>query len=44
MFFFSFRIAVMDKGQLSQLDSPQNLLKDEQGIFYKMAKDAGIAS
>jgi len=38
------RIAVMDKGRLSQLDSPQNLLKDEQGIFYKMAKDAGIVS
>lgn len=41
---FAYRIAVMDKGQLSQLDSPQNLLKDEQGIFYKMAKDAGIVS
>ena len=28
------KILVLDKGEISQYDSPENLLKDEDGIFY----------
>ena len=37
------KIMVLDKGELKEFDSPENLLKDTQGIFYSLAKDAGLA-
>jgi ABC-type multidrug transport system fused ATPase/permease subunit len=33
---------VMDKGMISEFDSPETLLQDKEGVFYSMAKDAGI--
>ncbi|KAL9964378.1 hypothetical protein ACROYT_G028009 [Oculina patagonica] len=36
------RIMVLDKGFLVEFDSPENLLA-QQGIFYSMAQDAGLA-
>lgn len=32
----------MSQGQVLEMDSPSNLLKDQTSAFYKMAKDAGI--
>ena len=40
--FFFFRIVVLDKGFMMEFDTPQALLA-QQGIFYKMARDAGLA-
>ena len=39
---FLFRIMVLDKGFVVEFDSPENLLA-QQGIFYSMAQDAGLA-
>lgn len=39
---FNFRVMVMSQGQVLEMDSPSNLLKDQTSAFYKMAKDAGI--
>ncbi|KAI4887709.1 hypothetical protein NFI96_025031, partial [Prochilodus magdalenae] len=36
------RVLVLDKGQMAEFDSPSNLLA-KKGIFYKMAKDSGLA-
>ncbi|KAL4216728.1 hypothetical protein ACF0H5_024451 [Mactra antiquata] len=36
------RVLVLDKGLIVEFDSPKNLLDDQQGVFYSMAKDAGI--
>ncbi|XP_067944116.1 multidrug resistance-associated protein 1-like [Watersipora subatra] len=36
------RILVLDKGKVAEFDTPDNLLTQEDGIFYRMAKDAGI--
>ena len=41
LFFFS-RIMVLGKGFMMEFDTPQALLA-QQGIFYKMARDAGLA-
>ena len=30
------RIMVLDKGNLMEFDSPDNLLKDENSLFYKL--------
>lgn len=35
------RVLVLDKGEMSEFDSPSNLLA-QRGAFYKMAKDAGL--
>nr|CAB3219626.1 multidrug resistance-associated protein 1-like [Phallusia mammillata] len=37
----STRVIVLDAGRIAEFDSPQNLLK-KKGIFYGMAKDAGL--
>ncbi len=37
------RIMVLDKGQIAEFESPDNLLADKNSIFYSMAKDAGLA-
>ncbi|XP_040856624.1 ATP-binding cassette sub-family C member 3 isoform X2 [Ochotona curzoniae] len=36
------RILVLDKGEVAEFDSPTNLIA-ARGIFYGMAKDAGLA-
>ncbi|KAM7382140.1 hypothetical protein PAMA_012825 [Pampus argenteus] len=36
------RVLVLDKGQIAEFDTPSNLIS-QRGIFYAMAKDAGIA-
>ncbi|KAJ8363811.1 hypothetical protein SKAU_G00126420 [Synaphobranchus kaupii] len=36
------RVLVLDKGQIAEFDTPTNLLA-KKGIFYGMAKDAGLA-
>ncbi|OXA39170.1 multidrug resistance-associated protein 1 [Folsomia candida] len=38
----STRIVVLDKGQIVEVDTPVNLMKDKTTIFYSMAKDAGL--
>lgn len=38
----SFRVLVLDKGQIAEFDTPTNLIA-QKGIFYGMAKDAGLA-
>lgn len=41
-FFFLARVLVLDKGVVAEFDSPVNLIA-AGGIFYGMAKDAGLA-
>ncbi|BFZ13432.1 hypothetical protein BsWGS_16472 [Bradybaena similaris] len=36
------KIMVMDKGRVSEFDSPQVLLANRSSIFYQMARDAGL--
>ncbi len=36
------RILVLDQGMIAQFDSPTSLLEKRSGIFYGMAKDAGL--
>ena len=36
------KIMVLDKGELHEYDSPDNLLSDNSTIFYSLAKDAGL--
>ncbi|CAN9508890.1 unnamed protein product [Ophioblennius macclurei] len=36
------RVLVLDKGQIAEFDTPSNLIS-RRGIFYGMAKDAGLA-
>lgn len=35
------RVLVLDKGQIAEFDTPTNLIA-QKGIFYGMAKDAGL--
>ncbi|GAB1601881.1 resistance-associated 1, partial [Argonauta hians] len=35
------RILVLDHGQIAEFDTPDNLLKDNNSIFYQMAKNSG---
>merc|ERR1712083_882003 len=37
------RIMVLDKGEIAEFDSVKGLMKKEDGIFYSMAVDAGLA-
>uniref|UniRef100_A0A3B3ZS55 Uncharacterized protein n=1 Tax=Periophthalmus magnuspinnatus TaxID=409849 RepID=A0A3B3ZS55_9GOBI len=36
------RVLVLDKGKIAEFDTPANLMS-QRGIFYGMAKDAGLA-
>lgn len=36
------RILVLDKGNIVEFDTPENLLKNKTTIFYSMTKDAGL--
>lgn len=38
----STRVIVLDKGLIKEFETPENLLKDKNSIFYGMAKDAGL--
>ncbi|KAI3383909.1 hypothetical protein SNEBB_000827 [Seison nebaliae] len=40
----STRVLVMDKGQVAEFDTPENLLKNQKSIFYSMAKNSGLVS
>ncbi|XP_060579428.1 ATP-binding cassette sub-family C member 3-like [Ruditapes philippinarum] len=36
------RVMVLDAGLIKEFDSPKTLLKDTNGVFYGMAKNAGL--
>ncbi|GFR29928.1 multidrug resistance-associated protein 1 [Trichonephila clavata] len=36
------KVIVLSKGEIVEMDKPENLLKREDSIFYSMAKDAGL--
>ncbi|XP_030761803.1 multidrug resistance-associated protein 1 isoform X2 [Sitophilus oryzae] len=36
------RVVVLDKGRISEFDTPANLLTNSHSIFYGMCKDAGL--
>ncbi|RLN02085.1 hypothetical protein BBI17_009872, partial [Phytophthora kernoviae] len=35
------RIMVLSDGRVVEFDTPRNLVKDENGVFYKLAKEGG---
>lgn len=37
-----FRVMVLDQGKIGEFASPQDLLQDENSMFYSMAADAGL--
>ena len=37
-----FRILVLDYGEVKEFDSPQVLLSRKDGLFYSLAKEAGL--
>jgi ABC-type multidrug transport system fused ATPase/permease subunit len=36
------RIIVLNKGKIEEFDTPENLLKKENGLFFNLAKDSGL--
>ena len=39
---YSYRIMVLDKGEIREFASPTELLKNQNGIFHSMVQDAGL--
>lgn len=39
---FSFRVIVLDKGYITEFESPTKLLQQTDSAFHSMAKDAGL--
>lgn len=37
-----YRVMVLDAGLIKEFDSPKTLLQDPNGVFYGMAKNAGL--
>ena len=40
----SSRVLVLDAGRIAEFESPQNLLRNGDSVFYGMAKEAGLLS
>ncbi|CAL1291846.1 unnamed protein product [Larinioides sclopetarius] len=38
------KVIVLSKGEIVEMDKPEELLKNEKSIFYAMAKDAGLVN
>ncbi|GBN77020.1 Multidrug resistance-associated protein 1, partial [Araneus ventricosus] len=38
------KVIVLSKGEIVEMDKPEELLKNENSIFYAMAKDAGLVN
>lgn len=38
------RVLVLDAGKIAEFDNPNTLLQDQNTMFYKMARDAGLTS
>ena len=36
------KILVLDGGKLKEFDTPENLLRNQHSLFYRMAKDSGL--
>lgn len=36
------KVLVLDQGKIAEYDSPENLLKDKNTIFYDMALKSGL--
>lgn len=36
------RIIVLEKGQVKEFDTPENLLKDKEGLFYSLCLEGGL--
>ena len=38
------KVVVMEEGRVKEVDSPENLLKNEDSLFYSLAKEAGLVN
>ena len=38
----SSRVMVMDRDNIVEFDTPDNLLRDKQSVFHSMAREAGL--
>ena len=36
------KVVVMEEGRVKEMDSPQNLLRNQESLFYSLAKEAGL--
>jgi ABC-type multidrug transport system fused ATPase/permease subunit len=37
-----YRVLVLDAGRIMQFDKPNILLADREGLFFSLARDAGL--